>query len=107
AGLKFAGPPLADSGNILAVNESILLHPSYRHLNDPVVVFTDDRFFGDNVGNVVADRLTPFLAMAQTVAGATITALAGSGVVWAKNSFHVSYTTHHDNRAALPALVFP
>ena len=64
AGLKLAVAALADSGDILAVNESILLHPSYRHLNDPVVVFTDDRFFGDNVGDVVADRLTHFLAMA-------------------------------------------
>jgi predicted dehydrogenase len=107
AGLEFAVAALADSGNILAVNESILLHPSDRHLDDPVVVFTDDRFLGDNVGDVVADRLTHFLAMAQTVAGAAVTALAGRWMVGAENRFHVSDVTYHDDEAAMVMLVFP
>ena len=97
AGLEFAVAALADSGDILAVDEPILLHPSDRHLDDPVVVFTDDRFLGDNVGDVVAIA-SRTLAMAQTVAGAAITALAGRWVIGAENRFHVSDVIYHERK---------
>jgi hypothetical protein len=47
------------------------------------------------------------LAMAQTVAGAAVTALAGRWMVGAENRFHVSDVTYHDDEAAVVMLVLP
>ena len=77
AGLRVAVAALADAGSIVAVDEAILPDAANRHLDDPVAIFADDRFFRDDVGDVIADRFADFLPVAQPIAGAAVAALAG------------------------------
>jgi hypothetical protein len=64
----------ADLSLIVAEHEPVLLDAADRHLDDPVLVPADDRLLGDDVGDVVANRLAQLLAMALPVAGAAVRA---------------------------------
>ena len=77
--------PCAGAGRILAVDEAVFLDPAQRDLDDAVLVFADDRFFGDDVGDIFANRFANFLAMAQAVAGRAIGALGIGDPVFAKD----------------------
>ena len=90
AGLHVAVAALSHPGRIFAVDKTVLFDAPNRHFNDPIAVLADDRFFGDDVGDVVADRFADFLPMAQAVAGAAVAALAGGRMVGAKDRFHAS-----------------
>ena len=85
AGLGLAVAALADAGSVLAVDEAVLFDAANGHFDDSIVVFADDRLFGDDVGNVVADRFAHFLPVAQTIAGAAVAALGGGRIVRAKD----------------------
>ena len=54
AGLAVA-VALADAGSVLAVDEAVFLDAAQRDLDDAVLVFADDRFFGDDVGYIFPD----------------------------------------------------
>ena len=86
AGLRVA-VALADAGRIVAVDEAVFLDPAQRNLDDAVLVFADDRFFGDDVGDIFADRFADFLAMAQAIAGRAIGAFGVGEAVFAKDGF--------------------
>ena len=84
SGLRIA-VTLGGTGSILAVDETVFLDPAKWDLDDLVFVFADDRFFGDDVGDIFADGLADFLAMAQTIAGRAIGALGIGDAVFAKD----------------------
>src|SRR4029453_15243597 len=46
------------------VDETVLLDAADGDLDDPVAVFADDRFLGDDVGDVLADPLPHLVAVA-------------------------------------------
>ena len=77
AGLNFPIASLADARDVFAVHEAVFLDAANGHFDDPIIVLADDRFLGNDVGDVVADRLADFLTVAQAVAGAAITTLPG------------------------------
>src|SRR5208282_1159110 len=76
---------LADAGGVLAEDKAVFLDPAQRDLDYAVAVFADDRFLGDDVGDIFADRFADFLPMAQAVAGGTIGALGIGGAILAKD----------------------
>jgi hypothetical protein len=82
---------LTDSGNVLTVNEAVFLDSSDRHLDDAIIILTYDRFFGDDVGYVIADRLANFLAVTKPVTGAAVAALPRGGMIGTKDRFHVAF----------------
>src|SRR5690606_29396862 len=61
-----------DAGRVLAVDKAILLDAADRHLDHLVGALGDDRLFGHDVGDVLANRLPHLLAMPQPVRGAAI-----------------------------------
>src|SRR5579871_6656466 len=75
---------LSDAGSVIAVDEAVFLDPAQGDLDDLVLVFADDRFFGDDVGDVLADRFAYFLAMAQAIARRSIRPLGIGDAVFAK-----------------------
>ena len=63
---------LAGAGRVVAVDEAVLLDAAERDLDHAVAVFADDRFFGDDVRDIFADRFADFLAMARAIAGRAV-----------------------------------
>src|SRR5439155_2596135 len=63
---------LADAGRILAVDEAVLFHAADRDLDDLISGLADDGFLGNEVGDVIANRLAHLLAVALTVTGAAV-----------------------------------
>jgi hypothetical protein len=59
-----AVPTFADAGRVLTVDETVFLYAANRDFNDAISIFADDRFLGDDIGNVVAYGFTDFLPMA-------------------------------------------
>jgi hypothetical protein len=80
-----SGPALADAGGVLAVDEAVLFDAADRDLDDTVPVFADDRLLGDDVGDVMADRLVDFFPVAQPVSGAAVAPLRRGGIVGAED----------------------
>src|ERR1019366_3584074 len=76
---------LRRTGSVVAVNEAVFLDSAQRNLDHAIFVFADDRFFGDDVGDIFADRFANFLAMAQPVAGRAIGAFGVGDPVFAEN----------------------
>ena len=77
---------LGSAGRIIAEDETVLLDSAQRNLDDAVFVFADDRFFGDDVGDIFANRFANFLPMPQPVAGGTIRPLSVGDPVFAEDS---------------------
>src|SRR5262249_22466556 len=86
AGLRVAAT-LAHAGRVLAVDEAVLPDAADRDLDDLLAVLTDDRLFGDDVGDVLADRLADLQSVPRTIAGAAITAFRIRGIVGAEDRF--------------------
>ena len=63
---------LADARGVLSEHEAELLDAADGDLDDLVAALPDDRFFGDQIGDVLAHHLAHFLAVTQTVAGAAV-----------------------------------
>src|SRR5208337_2616718 len=63
---------LRGAGSVVAEDEAVFLDSAQRNLDHAVFVFADDRFFGDDVGDIFADGFADFLAMAQAVAGRAV-----------------------------------
>ena len=78
---------LARAGRVLAVYEAVLLDAAERNLDHAVAVFADDRFFGDDVRDIFADRLADLLAMARAIAGRAVGVLRVGAAVFAKDAF--------------------
>src|SRR5208283_232674 len=76
---------LRRAGRVVAEDETVFLDSAQRNLDDAVPVFADDRFFGDDVGDIFADRLTHLLAVAQPVAGRAIGAFGVGDPVFAED----------------------
>src|SRR6185295_10759107 len=85
AGFGLAVAALTDAGGVVTVDEAIFFYSANRHFDYPILIFTDDRFLGDDIGDVVANRFANFLLVAQPVAGSAIATLAGRGVIGTKN----------------------
>ena len=64
AGLRFAVAALADTRSVFSVDEAVFFDAANGYLDNSVFVLADDRFLGDDVGDVVADRFADFLPMA-------------------------------------------
>src|SRR5208282_4199557 len=62
-----------------------------RNLDHAVFVFADDRFFGDDVGDIFADGFADFLAMAQAVAGRAVGAFGVGDPVFAEDGIAVGH----------------
>jgi len=77
AGLGLAVADLTDAGDVLAVDEAVFFDAADGDLNNSVLVFTDDGFFGDDVRDVIADRFANLLPVPQAITSAAIAALAG------------------------------
>ena len=88
AGLHFPIAALSDAWHILAIDKAILPYAADRHLNDAILIFSDDGFFGNDVGDIVADGFADFLTMTQAVTRAAVAALPGGRVIFAKDGFH-------------------
>src|SRR5205823_8399095 len=78
---------LADAGNIVAVDELVFADAADRDLDDLPPILPDDRLLGDDVGDVVADRLADFQAVPRPIAGGAIAALAVGGLEGAEDRF--------------------
>src|SRR5271156_6551295 len=76
---------LRRAGGVVAEDEAVFLDSAQRHLDDAVLVFADDRFFGDDVCDILANRFANFLPMAQAVAGGAIRALGVGDPVFAED----------------------
>src|SRR5208283_4024421 len=59
----------AHTRRVVTVDEAVFLDSAQRNLDDLVLVFADDRFFGDDIGDILANRFADLLPMAQAVAG--------------------------------------
>jgi hypothetical protein len=78
---------LSYPGRILAIDETVLFDAANRHLDDAFAVLPDDRFFGDDVGDILADRLANLLAMSKSVTGSAVAALCIGRAEWAEDRF--------------------
>jgi len=87
---------LAGAGSVFAVDEAVLLDAAQRDLDDAVAVFADDRFFGDDVRDIFADRLADFLAMARAISGRAVGMLRVGAAVFAKDAFEGRHGCHPD-----------
>ena len=72
-GLTFS---LAYLGMICPEAEAVLFDPPYRYLDDPIATLADNRLLGDDVGDVLADRLANLETVTGAVSGAAIAALS-------------------------------
>ena len=81
-GIAIAG---AGAGSIFAEHEAILLDAAQRDLDHAVLVFADDGFLGDDVGDILADGFPDLLAMAQAVAGGAVRAFGLGRFIVAEN----------------------
>src|ERR1700736_1530390 len=81
-----AGPwgALAGAGCVLAIDEAVFLDAAQGDLDDAVAVFADDRFLGDDVCYIFADRLANFLAMARAIASRAIGMFGVGAAIFAK-----------------------
>ena len=70
---------LADARGGVAVDEAILLDAADRDLDDAIAILPDDRLLGDDVGDVLADRLAHLVAVPGAVAGGAVAALGVGG----------------------------
>ena len=77
---------LRSAGRIVAEDEAIFLDSAQRNFDDAVLVFADDGFFGDDVGDILANRFANLLPMPQPVARGTIRALSVGDPVFAEDS---------------------
>src|SRR5208283_3748311 len=77
---------LRRTGSVVAEDEAVFLDSTQRNLDHAIFVFADDRFFGDDVGDIFTDRFANFLAMAQPVAGRAVGAFGVGDPVFAKDS---------------------
>src|SRR5208337_3149117 len=76
---------LRRTGSVVAENEAVFLDSAQWNLDHAIFVFTDDRFFGNDVGDIFADRFANFLAMAQPVAGRAVGAFGVGDPVFAED----------------------
>jgi hypothetical protein len=76
---------LRRAGRIVAEDEAVFLDPAQRNLDYAVLVFADDRFFGDDVGDILANRFAHLLPMPQAVTGRAIRALGVGNAVFAED----------------------
>ena len=76
---------LRRAGRVVAENKAVFLDPAQRNLDHAVFVFADDRFFGDDVGDILADRFANFLPMPQPVASRAVGALGVGDPVFAED----------------------
>src|SRR5580658_168939 len=77
---------LRSAGRVIAEDEAVFLDSAQRNLDDAILVFADDRFFGDDVGDIFANRFANLLPMPQPIAGRAIGALSVGNPVFAKDS---------------------
>src|SRR5262249_13520889 len=78
---------LAGAGRVLAIDEPVLLDPAQRNLDHAIAIFADDRFLGDYVRDVLADRLANLLTMSRAIASRAVGMLGVGAAVIAKDTF--------------------
>jgi hypothetical protein len=66
---------LADAGRVITIDKSVFLNSANWDFDNAVVVFADDGFFGNNVGDVISNRFPYFLPVPQAITRAPITTL--------------------------------
>jgi hypothetical protein len=85
--LRFLVASLPDSGGIITIDKPVFFDSANRDFDNAIIIFADDRFFGDYVGNIISDRFPYFLPVPESIPGAAITSLPRGRVVRPEDGF--------------------
>jgi hypothetical protein len=66
---------LADAGRVITIDKSVFLNSANWDFDNAVVVFADDGFFGNDVGNIIFDGFPYLVPVPQAIPCTAITTL--------------------------------
>ncbi len=72
---------LADSGRVITIDKPVFLNSANRDFDNAIIVFADDGFFGNDIGDIISDSLPDLLPVPQPIPCAAITTLPRGRVV--------------------------